>query len=192
MPALLTEVVIMKTTKPSYQIEQLCKKGLIYQRPYWHYFWVFFFECVAPSREHISLLHPMFTSKHSTTSHLPTSSFDLWHGLKHWSWHESQSGQWSVTSRPTLIWLNLTWVSVWTLICHIKAHSQYAKHCSQLLFQYRLKSWLLITFCASLVGMKYLLAAELTQLLETFLCLILLVQKDPFLKATIYFSNNSL
>ncbi len=42
-----------------------------------------------------------------------------------------------------------------------------------------------------MVGMKYLLAAELRLLLGTFLCLILLVQKNPFLEATICFLNNS-
>ena len=42
-----------------------------------------------------------------------------------------------------------------------------------------------------MVGMKYLLAAELRLLLGTFLCLILLVQKASFLEATICFPSNS-
>lgn len=89
----------------------------------------------APGREQAPVLYPVSGSKHSITCLLP----------KEWSSRLTKA-LWPLTWTEKLC---LTWVSIWTMICHIKAHFSYLRRCSQPFFNTSLVSWWLITLCAA-------------------------------------------
>lgn len=98
------------------------------------------------------------------------NNYGLWHGPKHHIWHESQSGQWSVTSR---------------LISHIWDVA------ANPFFNTGLVSWWVITLCAAWLAWSTCWQLNWGSCWGTYLRLILLVQKKPFLQATIYFLKYS-
>lgn len=66
------------------------------------------------------------------------------------------------------------------MICHIKAHFSYLRCCSQPFFQYRLSVMVGYYLMCCMVGMKYLLAAELRQLLRDLSAFNLISAKEAF------------
>lgn len=139
MPASLTEAVIIGTTKPPFHIT-FVKKALftgyhteitqssLYTRNHKlstpHQAGNNFPRRIQPSHPNIAL---RCFCQHNHSVLYPKYS-GLWHTLKHYNWHEPQSGQWSVTTR---------------LISHIW------KGCSQPFFNTGLVSRWLITLCAA-------------------------------------------